>query len=408
MLKKNEIIAHLLQIAYIAFLFLWIVKIYQYYFDMDAADWSGLILSTISGYLFAKFFIKKKHPLFTNVIGSLIPLFIFPTISWMMVYYYSTWIWLYIAIMLCTTAISTIHPPKYLAVPLMAIIISWIWPYQFLSGQYKYYERLIAEQETRKGVIHIVQWKNDYWLHYNDNLQFTTLDGHMYAEAYVHPIMSITKDESKVLLIGGDNGLVLSELSKYDAHISATHLDNEFAKYMQRQEWIALNSKDYIKLSDQPFEVLAASSNKFDLIIIDLPMANNVELNQYYSQEFYNLCYSALSTSGKLVTQTGNPILNQQEQYAIRRTLENSGFIVTPYQAQIPTIGQWSWALASKTQVKPDLAYLSIPTKWINEEAMKMMLSFGKKNFYTGIPDSINSINTIKNPILLKPRSPRL
>ena len=136
-----------------------------------------------------------------------------------------------------------------------------------------------------------------------------------------------------------------------------------------------------------------------------MPEALGVDVNQYYTQEFYQYCFNALNENGYLATQASNPNLNQGSFLTIKNTIENSGFISTSYQAQIPTIGQWSWVIGSKDSVQINLKNLAVNTKWIDEEAMQMMFSFGKMGYYPGIGDSVN---TIKKPLLVQNRSTRL
>ena len=61
-----------------------------------------------------------------------------------------------------------------------------------------------------------------------------------------------------------------------------------------------------------PFPSLQDTSHLFDVIIIDLPDPNSVELARLYSLNFYRLCKKHLKRGGTLVTQATSPFFSRQ------------------------------------------------------------------------------------------------
>ena len=85
--------------------------------------------------------------------------------------------------------------------------------------------------------------------------------------------------------------------------------------------------------------------------------------------------------------------------------MSEAGFATVPIHNQVITLGEWGWILGaknlSKTQFKNALVQLEfedIPTKWISNEAMTLMTSFGK-DFTEDAKESVE-VNTIHNPVL--------
>ncbi len=74
---------------------------------------------------------------------------------------------------------------------------------------------------------------------------------------------------------------------------------------------------------------------------------------------------------------------------------------------QVVTLGEWGWVLGAKNisskNLKAELQSLkfdSIETKWINNEAMSLITSFGKDYFEAD--SSEIEVNEIHNPVLYK------
>jgi spermidine synthase len=68
-------------------------------------------------------------------------------------------------------------------------------------------------------------------------------------------------------------------------------------------------------------------------------------------------------------------------------------------------MGEWGWVIGAKEEKQIDLKaalqnlhFDEIPTRWVNQEAMLLMTSFGKDIY--GFPVDSVEVNTIHNPVL--------
>jgi len=145
----------------------------------------------------------------------------------------------------------------------------------------------------------------------------------------------------------------------------------------------------------------------YDVIIIDLPDPKTIELGRMYSKEFYRLCYKHLRPGGAMVTQAGSPYFATRAFRCIDKTVAAAGFETVQLHNQILTLGEWGWIMGVKEgtneRVKAHLHKLQfddIETHWINNEAMKLITSFGKD--YYGQEVGKVEVNKIHNPVLYK------
>lgn len=138
------------------------------------------------------------------------------------------------------------------------------------------------------------------------------------------------------------------------------------------------------------FAFLQDVHHLFDVIIIDLPDPNSVELARLYSLNFYRLCRKHLKRGGAIVTQASSPFFARKAFVCIYKTLQAAGFSLLAYHNHIPTMGEWGFVLGvdeelmSHTDLKETVVRLSfgqIPTRFLNQDAMISMAHFGKDIF---------------------------
>lgn len=387
-----------LAIFYAIILTLWIARIYKHYFEFGLADQIALFVTgSMAIWVGHRFLSNLNIPwsiAITLCVG--LPLAVFQMISELMVWFSDTWIWLQAIQILAIFGFFLIRQMAMTSSPILAVIAVWFLGFKFYPAQVRYYDRVIDQQETRSGNIHVVKWKNDYWLHYNNVPQFSTLDAHMYGEALTLPAMSGPIPAS-ILIIGGENLLALHELSKFDSLKIFVHaIDQTYLEYMQYQKWHPYTLPTFQVLDENPFQWLSA--HQPDLILLDLAEMN-LETNAFFSEEFFKVAFAALPENGRIALSTGDPYLEKNKWLILENTLHHAGFSTISYHAQIPTIGESGFVLGHKhpdfsLKINPEIA-----TRWLNEDAMKMMLSFGKKAYFAGETDSVN---TIKNPSLIR------
>ncbi len=279
----------------------------------------------------------------------------------------------------------------------------------------RYKDRVIFSKQTKYQKLVITQSNTDYWLFINGNQQLSTVDEIMYHEPLVHPLLRLHPNPKDILILGGGDGCAAREVLKYESvqNITVVDLDPDMTRLAIEHPILseinqnALEDEKVTIINDDGYRYLEDEQNYYDIVIIDLPDPKSIELGRLYSFEFYKLCYNVLRPNGLIVTQAGSPYFAARAFKCIDKTMEKSGFSTVPIHNQVVTLGEWGWVLGAKSLSKDrfkealvKLDFKGIPTKWINQEAMTLMTSFGK-DFTINPSDSIE-VNTIHHPTLFK------
>jgi spermidine synthase len=289
-------------------------------------------------------------------------------------------------------------------------------PIILFSEQARYRDKIIYEQQSLYQKIVITQWRDKYWLFINGNEQFSSIDEERYHEPLVHPALNLAGGRSSVLILGGGDGLGAREVLKYPEVEKITLVDLDPAMTTLAREHPVLLKLNNGSLKDPRVKVINKDAYRFledtgelyDVIIVDLPDPNSIELARLYSLEFYQLCRHHLKKYGVLVTQATSPFHSPKAFLSILKTMEQAGFTTLPYHNQIPTLGEWGWVLGIKSGlISPEklharameLRFGEISTRFINHDALISMIHFGKGVFE--LKDSVR-INTRFNPVLVK------
>lgn len=282
--------------------------------------------------------------------------------------------------------------------------------------QSRYRDKVIFSEQSKYQKIVITQWKDHYWLYLNGNQQLSTLDEDKYHEALVHPAVALSGSVKDVLVLGGGDGCAARELLKYPEieTITVVDLDSMMTGLAKRHPVLTeLNDSAFhhprvdVQNADA-FNWLEASKQLFDAIIVDLPDPRSVELNRMYTAEFYGLCHLKLRPHGSLITQAGSPYFATKAFRCIDTTMSAAGFETLPLHNHVLTLGEWGWVLGQKKawtkgtlkERARSLDFKGLSTRWLNQEAILMMSSFGK-DIYFEVKDSIE-VNHIQNPVLYR------
>ena len=283
-------------------------------------------------------------------------------------------------------------------------------PLVLFGEQSKYKDKIIYSKQTKYQKIVITSWNEWYSLYINGNQQLSTFDEYLYHEPMVHSVMNLSDARNNILVLGGGDGCAVREILKYDdvKKITLVDLDPEMIELGKSNAiFNAINENAFQNekvqlISKDAFTFLENSDVTYDVIIVDLPDPNNVDLNKLYTKEFYKLCYLRLSDKGVFITQSGSPYYATKAFYCINKTLETASFHTLPLRNQILTLGEWSWIIGSKDPISLDdfnkMSFESKNLKWLNKEALPGLTAFGKPLIdTTGI-----EVNTIFSPTLYR------
>ena len=288
-------------------------------------------------------------------------------------------------------------------------IIQW-------GEQTKYKDKVVYAKQSKYQKIVLTQWKNDFWLYLNGNLQFCSIDEAMYHEPLVHPVMQLQGHAQDILILGGGDGCAVRELLKYPSVKSITMVDLDPAMTDLGKNHTVLKSLNKNSMQSDKLTIVNADAYNFleknrtdfyDVIIADLPDPRSVELGRMYSQEFYSICNRKLRPNGYIITQAGSPYFATKAFLCIDKTMQAAGFSTLAMHNQIISMGEWGWILGSKKDTSSEslkerflkLNFNSVKTRWLQEESLALLSSFGKKSFFLKEHDSI-LVNKIHQPKL--------
>jgi spermidine synthase len=148
-------------------------------------------------------------------------------------------------------------------------------------------QNLIDYKDTPYGKITVTEQGEQKNFYENDNLLFSTNDPTLNEEA-IHYAMLQHKNPKRVLLISGGISGTMSELLKYK-------VDKIF--YVETNPWLIEIGKKYsTELTDDKIKIInqdarlyiKTTSEYFDVVLINLPEPSTVQINRFYTTEFFN------------------------------------------------------------------------------------------------------------------------
>lgn len=185
---------------------------------------------------------------------------------------------------------------------------------------------------------------------------FSEKDEFIYDEMVTHVPMAVNPDIKKVLIIGGGDGGVATELIKYEGieQIDVVEPDEMLVEVCQEHfpELSRGLEDDRVNIYYQDgLRFLRNKEGEYDLIINDAtdPFGHTEGL---FTKEFYGSCYSALTKDGIMVYQHGSPFYEEDrvECMKMHRKACRAFPVSRVYQAHIPTCssGYWLFGFASR------------------------------------------------------------
>ncbi|MFC2001181.1 polyamine aminopropyltransferase [Chloroflexota bacterium] len=187
-------------------------------------------------------------------------------------------------------------------------------------------------------------------------IQSTEVDEFIYHEALVQPAMITHPCPETVFIAGGGEGATLREALSHETVKRAVMVDIDDEVIALCKEYLPDHSQG--SFEDRRTELyhvdardyLAKCSDKFDVIIIDLP--DPIEEGPaylLYTQEFYQLAKDRLTDNGIISVQAGSASLTELLNLtAVNNTLKSVFPIVCTYKVDVPCFGMpWGFCLAS-------------------------------------------------------------
>jgi spermidine synthase len=223
-----------------------------------------------------------------------------------------------------------------------------------MSEQELFADEIVYATSSPYQRIVVTRGASGFHLFLNGSLQFSSADEYRYHEALVHPALTLAGSPSRVLVLGGGDGLALREILKYPSVRRVTLVDLDRKMTTLSRAFPALADLNHHSFSDPRVHVinedalmwLGENRGRFDAVIIDFPDPNNFALGKLYTTRFYHLLREHLEPEAAIAVQCTSPLFSRRSYWCIIRTMEAAGLVVRPYQTTVPSFGVWGFALA--------------------------------------------------------------
>ncbi len=239
-----------------------------------------------------------------------------------------------------------------------------------------------------------LQWRGQKLLHYENSIhgnlaaagrlgQYTFYSNGMpiisspdpdiwHTEDLVHFAMASHPDPKTVLLIGGGAGGVVNEVLKYPVEkLIYAELDPQLIRLIESFP-TELTKKE---LSDRRLEIkyidgallarkMASFGEKVDVVMLNLPIPSTLQLNRFYTKEFYDALRRILPEDGILVF-----------------TLPGSPSAMSPEMTDLNGVILKTLKIAFKTFVVPGYSnvYLASPQKFVEAPPALLLERMGER-----------------------------
>lgn len=268
---------------------------------------------------------------------------------------------------------------------------------------------IVYSKQTPFQRILVTKNARGFQLHLNGHLQFNSADEYRYHEALVHPVMSSLEQPTKILVLGGGDGLAVREILKYSGVEAVTLVDIDPGMTDLATHFPAIAELNQNALSDPRVTVIntdafmwvSKSTEVYDAVVIDFPDPTSYSVGKLYTTRFFTLLRQRLTPNAWLGIQCTSPLVAPQSYWCILNSLQASGFDVVPYCTSVPTFGIWGFALAAPSiQVPFQVPELKIPAeqlRYLNAATMESMFTLP-----ADIQPRETELNQLNNQILVR------
>jgi spermidine synthase len=269
-----------------------------------------------------------------------------------------------------------------------------------------YRSRVIYSKQSPYQKLVLTKNKEDIRLYINRIIQFSSIDEYRYHETLALVPLNVAPYKKNVLILGGGEGLLAREVLKHPEveQITIVDLDEavfELAKenaHLRKINQDALHHPKVKLVAQDAMNFLQNATERYDLIIADLPDPSSEAVARLYSNAFYRLVSNALSTNGIFATQASSPFHTHKAYWCIYETLKAGDFTeVYPFHTYVPSFGDWGFIMASNQKLQPKKFNSDIPCQYLDSTTVANMFFFEKD---ITNPGNLK-INKLDQPFLL-------
>jgi spermidine synthase len=191
-------------------------------------------------------------------------------------------------------------------------------------------------------------------------LRFSSLDQDRWAKALTQPAIERSQCPRRALVFSQGEGLAERELLKGPCIQSVVSVvsDRVAVDAARRQPWWRHAIADawhsprvQVIERDPAVWLLETPPTLFDLVISDLPDPDNYSNAKYYSRFFFREIRKRMEPAAFLAIQATSALRSPRTFASIAATVKDSGYFMLPYRVAMTTLGEWSFILASPTNI---------------------------------------------------------
>ncbi len=266
-------------------------------------------------------------------------------------------------------------------------------------------DEVIHSEQSRYQKIVLTRWRNDLRMFLNGNLQFSSVDEYRYHEMLVHPVMSMVPSHTRVLVLGGGDGLALREIFKYSdvKHVDLVDLDPAVVRLAKTIPDLRRLNRDSFRDPRVTYHARDAwlfvheGTDLYDVVIVDLPDPNVTELGKVYSREFYGAIARRLARHGAMVVQATSPFFNPGAFWCIEKTIRSAGLQTLPIHGIVPSFGDWGFVIAARYRPDPERMKVTVPTRFLTPAVVASLPVFGRDL----VPRPDLQVSTVDHPVVI-------
>jgi len=159
-------------------------------------------------------------------------------------------------------------------------------------------QELISTQDSKYGRLDITKYKEQKNYYWNGEI-FANSSHEMYAQQMINFVMLQHPEPKKILLIGGLLNGFIEEIENYETV--------EKIDYLELEKNILKEAKAYTKtnfITTDAIYFLKKHTYKYDLIFVDLLDPSSLNLNRFYTLDFFELLRARTSSDSSVVAVT--------------------------------------------------------------------------------------------------------
>lgn len=192
-------------------------------------------------------------------------------------------------------------------------------------------------------------------LYRDAQLAVSTLDEHRYAAALVRPVLGVSKNPARVLLLFGGTGTIEREILEDPrvGELTVVAPDETTLELARGMQWLrgrtraSLSSPRVRVTTAEPITWLATSAGRYDVVVANLPAPTGYREGKYYTRYFFDLVATHLAHGGSFASPAASAFASPEAFASLRATVASAVAHSVAYHADVPTLGVASFLVGS-------------------------------------------------------------